>query len=350
MPTHPCSKHTQRGRSKSVWAALSPGVLLCGNSGCVQNGCSLRRSQSTKPNGESCPQLLSVLLSLRVVGEEKSFTAGTTQRTRRAPWRAAGCARNQHLALFSAPTEPSAELRSPGAPGFEAAQRLTASLWHFLMSSSFRASRLRAEQGAAQRGAGSPRRDGTGEGSRHSPAVRGLRAALPGRRLQPVAARHGLGAPRGGGPLVHRRGAAGTAREPRPAAARRPSLRRRKAASGGQKGAALGRGCRSAPRGRGDLLRAARSSAVTFRARLAARGRPGRVEGRPPSPVPGERPLPRASVPLPPRVPNPGPGPQPLPARRPRAARRRHASRLHADRSFVARRLAPPPPRAPIGG
>ena len=65
-------------------------------------------------------------------------------------------------------------------------------------------------------------RAGPGQGSRHSPAVRGLRVALPGRRLQPVAARHGLGAPRGGGPLVHRRGAAGTAREPRPAAAPPP--------------------------------------------------------------------------------------------------------------------------------
>lgn len=193
-------------------------------------------------------------------------------------------------------------------------------------------------------------RAGPGQGSRHSPAVRGLRVALPGRRLQPVAARHGLGAPRGGGPLVHRRSAAGTAREPRPAAARRPSLRRPRAALGGQKGAALGRGSRSAPRGRGDLLRAARSTAVTFRAGLAARRRrPGRAEGRPPSPGPRERPPSRASVPLPPRVPNPGPGPQPLPARRPRAARRRHASRRHAARLLAVRRLAPPPPLAPIG-
>ena len=89
---------------------------------------------------------------------------------------------------------------------------------------------------------------------------------------------------------------------------------------------------------------------MTFRAGLAARRLPGRAEGRPPSHGPGERPPSRASVPLPPRVPNPGPGPQPLPARRPRAARRRHASRRHAARLLAVRRLAPPPPLAPIGG
>lgn len=96
-----------------VWAAPSSGVLLCRDTAVCPAGCSLRRSQSTKPHGESCPRLLSVPLSLWVVREEKSFTSGTTQRTTQAPRGAARCAHNQRFALFSAPAASRAQRRAP---------------------------------------------------------------------------------------------------------------------------------------------------------------------------------------------------------------------------------------------
>lgn len=356
MPARPCSERTQRG-----WSGLprAPGCCCAETQPCARPGAPCAVLKAPNPTGRAVLGSFPSPYRFGLYVRRKALPRAQRKEPRRLHGERHDALTTNVLLCFQPPqpAEPSAELRSPGAPRFEAAQRLTASLWHFLMSSSFRASRLRAEQGAAQRGAGSPRRDRTGRdgtgrakaAGTHLPsgasALRSLGAACSlsrpgmGWGLLGGAARSCIGAALRGQPV-----------SPGPRPRRRPSLRRPRAALGGQKGAALGRGSRSAPRGRGDLLRAARSTAVTFRAGLAARRLPGRAEGRPPSPGPRERPPSRASVPLPPRVPNPGPGPQPLPARRPRAARRRHASRRHAARLLAVRRLAPPPPLAPIGG
>lgn len=161
VPARPCSERTQRGWSGPPRA---PGCCCAETQPCARPGAPCAVLKAPNPTGRAVLGSFPSPYRFGLYVRRKALPRAQRKEPRRLHGERHDALTTNVLLCFQPPqpAEPSAELRSPGAPRFEAAQRLTASLWHFLMSSSFRASRLRAEQGAAQRGAGSPRRDRTG--------------------------------------------------------------------------------------------------------------------------------------------------------------------------------------------
>lgn len=161
MPARPCSERTQWGWSGPPRA---PGCCCAETRPCARPGAPCAVLKAPNPTGRAVLGSFPSPHRFGLYVRRKALPRAQRKEPRRLHGERHDALTTNVLLCFQPPqpAEPSAELRSPGAPRFEAAQRLTASLWHFLMSSSFRASRLRAEQGAAQRGAGSPRRDRTG--------------------------------------------------------------------------------------------------------------------------------------------------------------------------------------------